>query len=165
MKARLPLVNDEPIALYHFCRPPFAGAFALYSPASIRNCKRSLFSGTPGSLTEPEFWTADRSKNRSGNHEASRFDPMRVRRARQLFDIIHENGRPYRRPLSPSRIKLKMAFAALETEMRQDDILGGLPPVHELLADSTKAGKAGLTNRFVELYPIMREYVENRCFG
>ena len=58
-----------------------------------------------------------------------------------------------------------MAFAALETEMRQDDILGGLPPVHELLVASTKAGKAGLTNRFVELYPVMREYVENRCFG
>ena len=58
-----------------------------------------------------------------------------------------------------------MAFAALETEMRQDDILGGLPPVHELLAASTKAGKAGLTNRFMELYPVMREYVENRCFG
>ena len=51
--------------------------------------------------------------------------------------------------------------------MGQDDILVGLPPVHQLLADLTNqvAGKAGMTNRFAELYPIMREYVKNRCFG
>ena len=67
----------------------------------------------------------------------------------------------------PFRIKLKMVFATLETEVGQDDILVGLPPVHQLLADLTNqvAGKAGMTNRFAELYPIMREYVKNRCFG
>ena len=67
----------------------------------------------------------------------------------------------------PFRIKLKMVFATLETEVGQDDIRDDPLPVHELPADLTNqvAGEAGPTNRFAELYPIMRECVENRCFG
>ena len=65
------------------------------------------------------------------------------------------------------RITLKLEFATTETEVHQDDIAGGLLPVQELLADVTNlvAGKAGLTNRFADLYPKIREYVESRCFG
>ena len=65
------------------------------------------------------------------------------------------------------RIRLKLEFAMPETEVHQDDIAGGLLPVQELLADVTNlvAGKAGLTNRFAELYPVIREYIGSRCFG
>ena len=66
----------------------------------------------------------------------------------------------------PFRIRLKLEFAMPETEVHQDDIAGGLLPVQELLADVTNlvAGKAGLTNRFAELYPVIREYIGSRCF-
>ena len=67
----------------------------------------------------------------------------------------------------PFRIRLKLEFAMPETEVHQDDITGGLLPVQELLADVTNlvAGKAGLTNRFAELYPVIRDYIGSRCFG
>ncbi len=65
------------------------------------------------------------------------------------------------------RIRLKLEFATTETEVHQDDVSGGRRPIEELLADVTKlvAGKAGLTNRFAELYPMIRDYVGSRCFG
>ena len=65
------------------------------------------------------------------------------------------------------RIKLKLEFAAIETEVNQDSIVGDLRPVQELLADITNlvSGKTGLTNRFAELYPKICEYVGSRCFG
>ena len=65
------------------------------------------------------------------------------------------------------RIRLKLEFATTETEVAQDDIAGRLRPVQELLADVTNlvAGKAGLTNRFAELYPVIRDYIGSRCFG
>ena len=65
------------------------------------------------------------------------------------------------------RITLKLEFATTETEVHHEDIPGGGRPVQEILADVTNsvAGKAGLTNRFAELYPKIREYVGSRCFG
>ena len=65
------------------------------------------------------------------------------------------------------RIRLKLEFATTETEVHQDDLSGGLLPVQELLADLTHrvAGKAGLTNRFAGLYPVVRDYIGSRCFG
>ena len=65
------------------------------------------------------------------------------------------------------RIRLKLEFAMPETEVHQDDIAGGLRPVQELLADVANlvAAKAGLTNRFAELYPVIRDYIGGRCFG
>ena len=64
------------------------------------------------------------------------------------------------------RISLKLEFAT-ETEVHQEDIAGGLLPTQELLADIANrvAGKTGLTNRFAELYPLIRDYVRGRCFG
>ena len=65
------------------------------------------------------------------------------------------------------RIRLKLEFATTETEVGQEDIAGVLRPTQELLADITNlvAGKTGLTNRFAELYPLVRDYVKGQCFG
>ncbi len=67
----------------------------------------------------------------------------------------------------PFRITLKLEFATTDTEVHQEDIAGSLRPVQELLADLTNrvAAKAGLTNRFAELYPMIRDYITSRCFG
>ena len=67
----------------------------------------------------------------------------------------------------PFRISLMLEFATTETEVAQDDIAGSMRLVQELLADLTNlvAGKAGLTNRFAELYPVIRDYIGSRCFG
>ena len=65
------------------------------------------------------------------------------------------------------RISLKLEFATTKTEVHQVDIAGGPLPTQELLADITNlvAGRTGVTNRFAELYPLIREYVKERCFG
>ena len=65
------------------------------------------------------------------------------------------------------RIRLMLEFATTETEVHQDDVSGGRRPIQELLADLTHrvAGKAGLTNRFAGLYPVVRDYIGSRCFG
>ncbi len=68
----------------------------------------------------------------------------------------------------PFRIRLKMEFATTETEVHQADIAAGkLPPAQQLLASVTKKviEHAKLPNRFAQLYPIVRDYVVNRCFG
>ena len=65
------------------------------------------------------------------------------------------------------RVGLKMDFAMTETEVHQADITLQLRPAQELLASITKktVERANLTNCFAETYPIIQEYVENRCFG
>ena len=65
------------------------------------------------------------------------------------------------------RVRLKMEFATLETEVHQADMAGDTPPAEQLLASTTNAviRKAGLTNRFAQLYPAVRDYVRSRCFG
>ncbi len=67
----------------------------------------------------------------------------------------------------PYRIRLQMDFATTETEVHQDDVAAALSPAQELLAGVTNlvAEPAGLTNRFAELYPVVRDYVTHRCFG
>jgi type III restriction enzyme len=68
----------------------------------------------------------------------------------------------------PFRVSLKLEFATTETEVHQADIAAGeLPPSHELLASITNKviSRAHLPNRFAELYPFLRNYVVNRCFG
>ena len=66
----------------------------------------------------------------------------------------------------PYRIRLQMEFATTETEVHQDDVAVALLPAQELLASVANmvAAQAGLTNRFAVLYPVVRDYVENR-FG
>ena len=92
-------------------------------------------------------------------HDHRKLSDLDVRSLAPIFDQEELDER--------FRIRLKLEFATTETEVHQDDVAGGLLPVQELLADMTNlvAGKAGLTNRFAELYPVICEYVGNRCFG
>lgn len=68
----------------------------------------------------------------------------------------------------PFRVRLRLEFATLETEVHQADIAdGGLPTAQELLASVTNKviDRAKLPAKFAELYPIVRSYVGGRCFG
>lgn len=67
----------------------------------------------------------------------------------------------------PFRVSLKMEFAMTETEVHQSDVALQLRPAQELLASivNKTTERASLTNCFAELYPIVQDYVENRCFG
>ena len=67
----------------------------------------------------------------------------------------------------PYRVRLKMEFTTTETEVHQEDIAGEQLPTEELLTSIVNrvASQAGLPNHFAELYPIVRQYVEGRCFG
>ena len=67
----------------------------------------------------------------------------------------------------PYRINLRMEFPTTETEVHQDDVAAMAAPARALLARVTGlvAERAGQTNRFAELYPVVRDYVANRCFG
>ena len=92
-------------------------------------------------------------------HDHRKLSDLDVQSLEPIFDQ-EELGEPF-------RIRLKLEFATTDTEVHQDDIAGSLRPVQELLADLTNlvAAKAGLTNRFAELYPVIREYIGSRCFG
>ena len=66
------------------------------------------------------------------------------------------------------RITLKMEFATTETEVHRVDIIpGSVPLAQEVLALITNKviSEARLSNIFAELYPIVKTYVEERCFG
>jgi len=67
-----------------------------------------------------------------------------------------------------TRIRLKMEFATTETEVHQADVAAGVPPpAQTLLASITNKviAQAKLTGQFAELYPLVRAYVRDRCFG
>lgn len=65
------------------------------------------------------------------------------------------------------RIQLKMEFATTETEVHQADIAADLRPASEWLGAVTRevVKKAALPNAFAQIYPIVRDYVRDRCFG
>jgi type III restriction enzyme len=66
------------------------------------------------------------------------------------------------------RINLRMEFATTETEVHRAVISPGFPPLtQEVLSSITNKviAEARLSNVFAEIYPIVRAYVENRCFG
>lgn len=65
------------------------------------------------------------------------------------------------------RVKLKLEFATIQVQVHEADIGYDLPPPQELLASITNKviDRAKLPNRFAELYPVVRAYVVNRCFG
>jgi type III restriction enzyme len=66
------------------------------------------------------------------------------------------------------RITLKMEFATTETEVHQADIASPwLPIAQELVGSITNKAirYARLANVFSDLYPRVRTYVEQRCFG
>ena len=92
-------------------------------------------------------------------HDFRKLSDLRVQSLEPIFDQEDIDER--------YRIRLKLEFATTETEVHQEDIAGGLLSTQELLADIANrvAGKTGLTNRFAELYPLVRDYVRGRCFG
>jgi type III restriction enzyme len=66
------------------------------------------------------------------------------------------------------RIILKMEFATTETEVHKAVITPGTPFLsQELLSSITNKviSEARLFNVFAELYPVVRAYVAERCFG
>lgn len=67
----------------------------------------------------------------------------------------------------PFRISLKMQFTTTDTEVHQATIAVEPRPAQELLASiaNKTAARAKLTNCFAEMYPIVQDYVVNRCFG
>ena len=68
----------------------------------------------------------------------------------------------------PIKNQLKMAFATTETEVHRTEVeTGNLPQPQELLASITVKviNRARLPNRFAELYPRVKAYVAERCFG
>ena len=92
-------------------------------------------------------------------HDFRKLSDLRVQTLEPIFDQDDID--------EPFRISLKLEFATTDTEIHQEEIAGGLLPTQELLADITNlvAGRTGLTNRFAELYPLIRDYVRERCFG
>ena len=67
----------------------------------------------------------------------------------------------------PYRNRLVMEFATTKTTVHQHTVPATLRPSGELLAKAVNlvAKHAGLTNRFADLYPVVRDYVAYRCFG
>lgn len=66
------------------------------------------------------------------------------------------------------RINLKMEFATTETEVHRADLADGMVPIsQELLSSITNKviERAKLANAFAEVYPLVRTYVKERCFG
>lgn len=92
-------------------------------------------------------------------HDFRRLSSLDVRSLAAIFD--------QRELAEPFRVSLKMEFTTTETEVHQADIVGEARPAQELLASiATKAANyAKLTNCFAEMYPIVQDYVINRCFG
>ena len=64
-------------------------------------------------------------------------------------------------------VRLKMEFTTTKTEVHQADIAGEQLQAEEMLASIVNlvAAQAGLPNRFAELYPIVRQYIQGCCFG
>jgi type III restriction enzyme len=66
------------------------------------------------------------------------------------------------------RVKLKLEFATTETEVHQDDVMSAdLPMAEALLGTITNKviHQAKLGGVFAQLYPSVRVYVSQRCFG
>ena len=66
------------------------------------------------------------------------------------------------------QVRLKMEFVTTQTEVHSVDVLAeSLPASSELLGAITNkvVDGAKLSGRFAELYPLVQQYVINRCFG
>ncbi len=96
--------------------------------------------------------------------------PSLERDARKLADLdVHTLQAIYNQEelAEPYRIRLKMEFAPTATEVHQEEVATEERPAQESIADITNKvmQRVGLPNRFAELYPAVKEYVEQRCFG
>ena len=97
--------------------------------------------------------------------------PSLERNARRLKDLDVDSLEAIyeQEDLSESfRIRLKLEFAPTPvTEVGQEDIAGEERPAQELIADITNKviQRTGLSNHFADLYPNVKDYVAQRCFG
>jgi type III restriction enzyme len=69
---------------------------------------------------------------------------------------------------APFRVKLRLEYATTETEVHHAELgTSNLPAARELIASITNkvVDRAKLPNRFSDLYPAVRDYIETRCFG
>jgi len=86
------------------------------------------------------------------------FDPSTIGPIYDQEDLLNE----------PTRIHLKMEFATTETEVHQADISTGPLPFSQVLISSICSKmmrEANLSNVFDQLYPQVRLYLRNHCFG
>jgi len=93
-------------------------------------------------------------------HEIRRLSELKVEALEPIYDQA-ELAEPF-------RLRLRIDFATTETEVHQADIgAGELPPTHELLSSITNkvVARAKLPARFAEIYPDVRHYLAERCFG
>ena len=69
----------------------------------------------------------------------------------------------------PIRNLLRMEFATTETEVHSTDLVvaGEIPQAQQLMASITNkvTDRAKLPNRFAQLYPRVKSYVADQCFG
>ena len=67
----------------------------------------------------------------------------------------------------PYRVRLQMAFVAPDTEVGQDEFQPRALTASELLTGIANKALSGarLPMQFQRVYPIVKEYVERRCFG
>lgn len=100
-------------------------------------------------LTKPVYW-----------HNYKRLSQLDVSSLDPIFDQDEVDER--------LREKLRFDFVTTETEVHQADIFQESPPMAQnLLASITNKAiaSANLPQGFADLYPIVRDYVQSRCFG
>ena len=93
-------------------------------------------------------------------HDVRKLAEMETARLKPIYDQEELD--------EPLRNRLKMAFATTETEVHQTDLsVGENPQAQQLLASITTkvTARAKLPNRFAELYPRVKSYVVDGCFG
>jgi type III restriction enzyme len=96
--------------------------------------------------------------------------PRLVHDIRKLVELDPERLEPIfdqGELLHQFRVELKIVFATTKTEVHETEIRFEPGPTHEILALLTNRvmDQAKLTNRFAELYPLVRAYLAARCFG
>jgi type III restriction enzyme len=97
--------------------------------------------------------------------------PILVHNIRKLNEIDPDALHPIYDQVDlaePLRITLKLEFATTETAIHQEDLAAGEVPIAQdvLSSITTKAMNfANISGAFAELYPIVRQYVSERCFG
>ncbi len=93
-------------------------------------------------------------------HDIRKLSELKVEELESIYEQVDLT--------EPFGIKLEQRFATTETKVGQVDIgAGEVPSAQELLASITNKviDRAKLPDRFAELYPRVRDYVETRCFG
>ena len=91
--------------------------------------------------------------------DARRLDALEGRSLKAIYDEEDLD--------EPTRINLKTEFTQPKIEVNQEQFAVEERPAPELIVDVTNkiVQRLGLSGSFAELYPVVKEYVELRCFG